>query len=44
MMLISVGAILLAWAAFIWFYDPDDLRRARPYRLTSRSRREPPYY
>jgi hypothetical protein len=23
MMLISVGAMLLAWVAFIWLYDPD---------------------
>jgi hypothetical protein len=31
MMLMSMGAGLLAWAAFIWFYDPDGLReRSRP--------------
>jgi hypothetical protein len=26
MMLISIGGVLLAWAAFIWLYDPDGLR------------------
>jgi hypothetical protein len=26
MMLISMGGVLLAWAAFIWLYDPDGLR------------------
>jgi hypothetical protein len=26
MMLMSIGGVLLAWAAFIWLYDPDGLR------------------
>lgn len=26
MMLISLGAMLLVWAAFIWLYDPDGVR------------------
>lgn len=29
MMLISLGAILLAWVAFIWLYDPDDFQTPR---------------
>lgn len=44
MMLISVGAMLVAWAAFIWFYDPDGLRRRHAYRPTSRPRRDGRYY
>jgi hypothetical protein len=29
MMLISLGAMLLAWVAFIWLYDPDRLQKNR---------------
>lgn len=27
MMLICAGAVLLAWVAFIWFIDPDDVQK-----------------
>jgi hypothetical protein len=44
MMLISVGAMLLAWVAFIWFMDPDGVGSPKPIRCTSHNRRDARYY
>jgi len=41
MMLIMVGGMLLAWAAFVWLYAPDG--GAHRY-LWSRERRNRKYY
>jgi|GEM_PF-3679776 len=44
MMLISVGAMLLAWVAFIWFMDPDGARNPKPIRCIPHNRRDSRYY
>jgi hypothetical protein len=45
MMLISLGAMLLAWVAFIWLMDPDGARKpAHSRRWASRNRKEWRYY
>ncbi len=44
MMLISLGAMLLGWVAFIWLMDPDDVQKRTHGRWTSHNRREWRYY
>jgi hypothetical protein len=44
MMLISVGAMLLVWSAFIWLYDPDDLQRTTHERSVPRESKGWRYY
>lgn len=44
MMLMSAGAMLLAWVAFIWLMAPDDVQKRTHSRQTSCNRREWRYY
>lgn len=44
MMLISVGAVLLVWVAFIWLYDPDGIQKRPRGRPSSREGKEWRYY
>jgi hypothetical protein len=44
MMLISLGAMLLAWVAFIWLYDPDDIQKISHERSAPRNGRGLRYY
>ncbi len=44
MMLISLGAMLLAWVAFIWLYDPDDLQKISDERSAPHDGKRLRYY
>jgi len=44
MMLISLGAMLLAWVAFIWLYDPDGLKKTPHERSSLRDGKRFRYY
>ncbi len=44
MMLISLGAMLLFWMAFIWLYDPDSLQKTAHERSALRDGKRSKYY
>lgn len=44
MMLISLGAVLIAWVAIIWRYDPEGLQRTAHKRSVPRDGKISRYY
>jgi hypothetical protein len=43
-MLISLGAMLLSWVAFIWLFDPDGLHNIAHERSVPRNGKRSRYY
>jgi hypothetical protein len=44
MMLISLGAMLLSWVAFIWLFDPDGFHKIAHKRPAPRDSKRSKYY